>query len=531
MKAGKVGVNLGSKAMQRACLLMSGSLLLAASVSCGEKSDDSFATGGRGATTTGGTAGAGAGSAGAPATGGNAGSSVGGSAGAGAAAGSATTGGSAGLGGMDGIGGAGGSVAGGGATTGGTGGGTPVPCTITPTAAVSTAIATVGVVTFTTDLAGLTGASIEFGLTTAYGMTAPVNLAEPSYRTLLLGMKQSRPYHFRVVARAGQSECASADTTLMTGSLGNNLPTVMRTTNNAAGLAGGFLVGTISQQPGTTFILDADGDIVWWFATGSASRAHMSYDSRHLWFLTTNQGGGNPNVRRVGMDGMGVEMHPEFGDAHHDLVVLPDESVGFPQYMGGRDRLMERAPDGTVRMIVDVPMAHGGVTNNHTNSVQYYAPDDSYTFSDLDQNCYVKVSRQGQVAWVLGGNTSDFTGAGATWTREHGHHLLAPNRILFFNNGNNGADSIMREVTLDLSAMTAATTWMYNGSENSNTLGDVQRLWNGNSLATYSNAGIFHEVNASGTLLESLEFSTGGGVGYAMKRQTLYGPPPKHATP
>ena len=431
---------------------------------------------------------------------------------------------------MGGSGGEAGSVGGGGATNGGAGGGTPVSCTITATASVSTAIPTVGIVTFTTDLTGLTAASIEFGLTTAYGMTAPVNLTEPSYRTLLLGMKTSRPYHFRVVARAGQSECASADSTLMTGALGSNLPTVMRTTNNAAALAGGYLVGTLSQ-PGAAFILDADGDIVWWFSTGNASRAHMSFDSRHMWFLTTNQGGGNPNVRRIGMDGMGLEMHPEFGDAHHDLVVLPDESVGFPQYMGGRDRLMERAPDGTVRLIVNVPMAHGGTTNNHSNSIQYYAPDDSYTFSDLDQNCYVKVSRQGQVAWVLGGDTSDFTGAGATWTREHGHHLLAPNRILFFNNGAQGADSVMREVTLDLSAMTAATTWQYDGNESSSTLGDVQRLWNGNTLATYSNEGVFHEVNASGTLVESLTFSTGNGVGYATKRQSLYGPHPKHSPP
>ena len=38
----------------------------------------------------------------------------------------------------------------------------------------------------------------------------------------------------------------------------------------------------------------------------------------------------------------------------------------------------------------------------------------------------------------------------------------------------NGADALMREVTLDLTAMTAATTWMYNGTERSNTLGDVQ---------------------------------------------------------
>jgi hypothetical protein len=318
------------------------------------------------------------------------------------------------------------------------------------------------------------------------------------------------------------------DSTLMTGPLANNLPAVTLSPPNAAAAAGGYVVGS-HQQSGMSFILDADGDYVWWSSTGNVSRAMLSYSAQHVWFLTTNQGGGMPNVRRIAIDGTGLEMHPEFGDAHHDLVVLPDESVGFFQYMGGRDRLMERAPDGMVRQVVDVPTAHGGVTNNHANSIQYYAPDDSYTFSDLDQNCYVKVSRQGQVAWVLGGSTSDFTGPGATWTREHGHHLIAPNRLLFFNNGMNGADAIMREVTLDLTAMTAATTWMYNGNESSNTLGDVQRLWNGNTFATYSNSRTFHEVDPAGTLVQSLTFAGSGGIGYATKTRSLYGPPPKHA--
>ena len=53
----------------------------------------------------------------------------------------------------------------------------------------STRIPTVGIVTFTTTIAGLTAAQIDFGLTTAYGMTAPVDLTPTSYRTLLLGMK------------------------------------------------------------------------------------------------------------------------------------------------------------------------------------------------------------------------------------------------------------------------------------------------------------------------------------------------------
>jgi hypothetical protein len=487
--------------------LIPAGFLFASTPACSEDPDDSFGSAGKGNAS---------GSGGAQATGGSAAGATGGSSGSGAEAGSTSSGGTSG------------SAAGGSAGAPGgasAGGGSPVTCTITPTASVSTAIATVGVVTFTTDLAELTEASVEFGLTTDYGMSAPVSLTQANYRALLLGMKASRTYHYRVVARAGQSVCTSADAALMTGALPNALPVITRVPATGTGLAGGFVVGSL-QQAGYLFMLDADGDYVWAFAATSISRAQMSYSGQHVWFLTSNQGGGAPNVRRVAIDGTGIEMHTEFGDAHHDLVVLPDESVGFFQYTGGRDRLMERAPDGTVRQIVDVPTAHGGVTNNHSNSIQYFAPDDAYTFSDLDQNCYVKVSRQGEVAWVLGGSTSDFTGAGATWTREHGHHLLAPNRLLFFNNGSQGTDSIMREVTLDLSAMTATTSWMYDGDESSQTLGDVQRLSNGNTLVTYSNAGVIHEVDAGGTLLQSLSIASGS-FGYVMKRASLYGAPPK----
>ena len=512
------------------------SLLIAGAVACGESSDDPFGTGGAGATTGGasgsGTGGSGTGGTGQSGGGGSPGGGTGAVAGNGPAgsAGALNPGGSGGSAGTGGAAGAGAGAGGSAGSSAGAGGGTPVTCTITATSSVSTAIPTVGIVTWSTDLAGLTDARIEFGPTTAYGMTAPVNLTRMNYRTLLLGMKPSREYHFRVVARAGQSECTGTDSTLMTGAL-SNVPTINRMTNDATALAGGFLVGSLSHSQ-MAFILDADGDVVWWHSVGGASRAHLSADSQSMWLLTTNQAGGNPSVRRVSMDGMGeTETHTEFGDAHHDFVVLPDDTIGFLQYyMNGRDRVMERAPDGTVRQVIDIPMAHGGTTNNHANSIQYYAPDDSYTVSDLDQNCYVKFSRQGEVAWVLGGNTSEFTGTGSTWTREHGHHLLAPNRILFFNNGANNTNAVIREVTLDLTAMTAANTWQYESGQRSNTLGDAQRLWNGNTLATYSNANTIHEVSASGELLQSLQFMAGG-LGYTLKRQSLYGPSPKQSVP
>ena len=57
-------------------------------------------------------------------------------------------------------------------------------------------------------------------------MTAPVDLAEPNYRTLLLGMKQMRTYHFRIVVQGAAGECAGADQTIATGPLPNILPTL-----------------------------------------------------------------------------------------------------------------------------------------------------------------------------------------------------------------------------------------------------------------------------------------------------------------
>src|SRR5690606_18189242 len=121
--------------------------------------------------------------------------------------------------------GVGGTGTGGGATGGMGGGGEPVTCNISVTSSeVSSAIPTVGIIQWSTDLAGLSGATIEFGPDTSYGMAAPVDLNEPGYRTLLLGMKPQRDYHYRIVAQAGNQRCEGQDFTITTGPLANGLP-------------------------------------------------------------------------------------------------------------------------------------------------------------------------------------------------------------------------------------------------------------------------------------------------------------------
>src|SRR5688572_11174493 len=122
------------------------------------------------------------------------------SAAGGASGGAESTGGADSSGGADGVGGTG-TGGGGGESTGGAGGGpsvdgsflpdltgkTETACTVSTTADLSDEISTVGIVEFTSDLAGQTDAVIEFGLTTDYGLVAPVDFGG-SNRTLLLGM-------------------------------------------------------------------------------------------------------------------------------------------------------------------------------------------------------------------------------------------------------------------------------------------------------------------------------------------------------
>jgi len=394
---------------------------------------------------------------------------------------------------------------------------------------VSPVIPTVGIVEWSSDLAGIDSAAIEFGLDDTYGLKAPVDLGAPNHRTLLLGMKASREYHFRIVAGNGTSECRSEDFSLRTGPLANNLPDIEVTTNDAAALAGGYLV-TGQYQGGPAYILDADGDFVWWYNLDEVTRARLSYDGKSMWIGNGNVPQRQAIVHLVSMDGLDdQDLSASFQDYNHDLAVLPDGTVLFIAYADGCDDIRERSPSGSVRTIINSGDVVGA-RMCHCNAIHYSTPDDTVVFSDLDSDTYSKVTRSGDVVWVLGGDSSRFTGNGATWDNQHGFQMLGLDRLLIFNNGAAGdrAGSLAIEILLNLNSMTATRGFQYAAQPAiaNQVMGDVQRLDNGNTLVAYSTQGVVHEVDANGRLLQQLEWGLGGAIGYVEKRKSLYGPPP-----
>ena len=532
-----------------------GILFVSCALGCSSKSDTPGTTGAGGSSATGGTTGSGGSSS--TGTGGTGPSGTGGSK---ATGGSSATGGAPATGGMGGhvTTGTGGATASGGATgSGGTAGSGSGSCSVTvSSSAVSSKISTVGIVTFTTTASSLTDAHIDFGLDTNYGMTAPVDLKETGYRTLLLGMKPSKTYHYRISVTGKEGTCTSADTSLPTGAPPNGkLPQLTVTTKNASALYGGFIVtgqfimgGSSSGAP--VFILDKDGDFVWWYTVTNSdvTGVTMSYDGKYLWTNSVNVPQATAHVHRISMDGMTDEDDSsQFTGLSHQLSVLPDATVAFYAYGSkGCDDIKLRSPSGTVSTVVNAKTAHGGSGGCHVNGIYYDKNDDTLIFSDLDNNCLTKITRSGQTVWILnggvGGITSTFNNGATLWKGgEHGFHILAANDIVLFNNNStvnfgggswgsaagDGSGSIALELKLDPTAKTATQVWSYKASPgiDNQILGDVQRLPNGNTIVDYATKGAIHEVDANGNVLQTI--TTSNSFGYLQKRATLYGPPPR----
>jgi hypothetical protein len=405
---------------------------------------------------------------------------------------------------------------------------------------VSSKIGSVGIVEITSSLSTLDSATIEFGLDTNYGQTAPVDLKAAKYRTLILGMKEKKTYHFRVVAKSGSTQCSSPDYTITTTSKPNTFTKPTITTKNATALAGGYLVcehytnGSGVGSNGVSFILDKDGEYVWWYEPkiGDTTVSRMTYDGKSMWIGHGNVPSGTAKVVRVSMDGVTSEdFSTQFAGQNHDLIVLPDETVGFVAYgSNGCDDVKERSPSGTVKTIINAGTVFGDGQPCHANAIKYSKEDDTYIVSELDHDAYFKVDRTGKVIWVLGGTVKNgFTGTGAKWDNQHNLHILENGNLLVFNNGAAAAGSKALELKLDLTAKTSTITWEYASSPSiaNNVMGDVQRLDNGNTLVVYSTQGKIHEVDASKALLQEFSWGLGAPLGYCEKRASLYGPPPR----
>lgn len=413
------------------------------------------------------------------------------------------------------------------------------------------AIPTVAAVEWSVDAEALEEAHISFGLDTAYGMTAPVDIsASQPYRTLLLGMKPGQEYHFEIVARSGEETIFSGDYTVQTGFPPNTLPTVFTEVLDEERVEDGFIVTANYVAPPSVVILDSDGEYVWWHTVEqddyNISRAHMALDGQSMLFWSTNVlNNQDQRIYRVGMDGQDLGNTP-LKNGHHDFALLPDGSIAYIEFdvrdvegtpVAG-DRIMELKPDGSTVEVYSLwnDFTYTGLSEagedptdwTHSNAIDYSEEDDSYYLSVLHFDGILKIDRgSGELLWVLGGEYSDFTdsyGDGQLWNLQHQFQVLDGSILLFSNGLPEETSSRALEIELDEAAKKMEVVWSYAPSPPlfSFTFGDVQRLPNGNTLVTFSNSGQIDEVAPDGALVRRINLGLKGALGYAKWVDSLY---------
>src|SRR5688572_16903873 len=136
----------------------------------------------------------------------------------------------------------------------------------------SSKIPTVGVVEWSLANGTPTSAKIVYTLENAAGTLlnrggeAPVKLDAPGYRTLLLGLKQASQYTFHIEATLGTRTCVSATLALpTTGSFDGARSVEVNVVQPEKRDPGFIVTSSGSSLPRSAFIIDADGELVWYF--------------------------------------------------------------------------------------------------------------------------------------------------------------------------------------------------------------------------------------------------------------------------
>lgn len=364
------------------------------------------------------------------------------------------------------------------------------------------------------------------------GGVAPVRLDSPNFRTLLLGLKQERDYSFHLELDLEGRTCRTDEYQLHTGRLETDRKVEVTVVQPALREPGFIVTSSGTSLPNSAFIIDADGDLVWYMeAPSSTTRALLDYAGEYVWMLSLNllnQGG---EMRFVSLDGVTEQRNvPGLDSAHHDFTVLPDGSIAAIAWdtpgVDTESRLLLRSPDGAVTSPFRIGANLYLADSFHANAIHYIPLSDSYTVSDRNPSVFVNVSSAGAVDWQLGGNCAGAPArtrcAPMAWEVTHGHHLTPDGRFVVFNNTYTQSSRILEfQLEVTPSAFEAQVVRDYTGTSSSSNLGDVQRLPGGNTLVTYSASGTIVELDADWQPVQV--FATR--VGYVNWRPTLYGPP------
>jgi len=396
---------------------------------------------------------------------------------------------------------------------------------------------------------------VEFGPDGEFGQTTPpVPDGVGESRTVLVGNKPYAEVHWRVVARQDGALVVGAEHIDQVEGIAAALPDVQLLDDD--GSFEGFLFAVSWSVRTYLFALDRDADVVWYRALplGRASLAMEQVPGvaalRYL-DVSLDHTLADGHVLTEALDGTQLEDVP-VEQGHHSFLTLPDGTLAWlaidvrddPDWgtLVG-DRILTRAPDGTVRTLwsawdhfsydpattYQTDFYPQGTDWTHANTLSYDATDDSLwvTLGGIDQIVEID-ARTGAMLAQVGAGGAEITPAVAGYGAGYGPHgagRTPTGSLLLFDNHCEPAASASRvlEFKLDLDGDAARLLWEYEGQPgwSSLILGDADRLETGETFIVWGDAGFLQVLDPAHT--QTWLASVNGIVSDAVMVPDLYG--------
>ena len=329
---------------------------------------------------------------------------------------------------------------------------------------------------------------------------------------------------------------------------GEGLWNLVTSTPESETRRGVLVVSRFDKDTSEAFVLRGDGSIVWRSGDPGTpykiNRVRLGADRQSVLFSaydrdrTSDIGG----VTRVDLTTGAILSDTRTRDQHHDFVAHEDGSLTWLSWGYGEATLglapipiasdvLRTAPEGSAEeepekiydFLEDYPeepfwpcqhmsfdrFAPGHYEWSHSNSLAYVPEEDAYFVMVRYWDALLKISRQGELIWQLGGIHGDFDLA-EDQAFHHAHMSeVWPGGALLFDNGDHTEPTVsgVAEYAWDEDLGSAEKVWEYRHPEGLfvSHLGDARRLPGGNTLISWGPLGEITEITPAGEVVWALD--------------------------
>ncbi len=404
--------------------------------------------------------------------------------------------------------------------------------------------------------------------TVDYGVPGELALSrdeqgEPSttHALTLVGLAPGADGGMIIHAEADGERSSSSELIFTTGFLPAASPYVTLAQHDSERANGGFtLVPIRHDEQAWISIIDDDGTVVW-----TCERPHNSHK-----VLLAPDGSGvifNEVTHLAEVDWVGDSIHHVDWDcqevwsitvpnSHHDFTMLDQDRFAIIGYSTKEteiegetitllgDTIIEVHRDGTTRLLWDLFEENDvevAVSNersvdqtiqmmdwSHGNYLSWQQEEQAYlvVLRHLDAVAAVD-GESGAQRWMVSNNWGDYQSASEPiFTWPHSSELVGGDLLVFNQTYKEIEDTCSHSLllSLDAGAGLATPADQYENQECSKVsyLGNAQALANGNTLVTFSDAGLVDEVTPEGELVHRLQLDLGWAFSYGFRHDTLW---------